>query len=100
MNNFTNDRKKFTARPGLYRVWVPLHNDGKAPLISIWIDPTMTAFERQQSHEGIRPSGVRDGEVAEEIEDSRRWGLYCSGSGCQSGDEFSRRYRLTGSCAA
>jgi hypothetical protein len=100
MNNFTNDYKKFAARPGLYRVWVPLHNDGKAPLISIWIDPTMRALERQLSHEGIGPSSVNDGEVAEEIEDSRRWGLYCSGSGCQNGDEFTRSRRLTGSCAA
>ncbi len=32
-------------RTGLYRVWVPLHDDGQAPLISIWIDPMMTAFE-------------------------------------------------------
>ncbi len=100
MNNFTNDSKKFISRPGLYRVWVPLHDDGKAPLISIWIDPTMTAFERQQRHEGIGPSGVSDGAIAEEIEDLRRWGLYCSGSGCQSRNEFRRSSRPTGSCAA
>jgi len=100
VNNFKNDQKKFTTRPGLYRVWVPLHNDGKVPLISIWIDPTIAALKRQLSHEGIGPSGISDGAVAEEIEDSRRWGLYCSGSGCQSEDEFTRSYRLTGSCAA
>jgi hypothetical protein len=26
----------------LYRVCVPLHDDGKAPLVSIWIDPALT----------------------------------------------------------
>jgi hypothetical protein len=35
----------FTTRSNLCRVWVPLHNDGKAPLISIWIDPSLCAFE-------------------------------------------------------
>jgi hypothetical protein len=49
MTNFISDAERFTARPGLYRVWVPLRDDGRVPLISIWIDPTMTAFERQQS---------------------------------------------------
>jgi hypothetical protein len=52
MNNMTSNIKstinftKLNERRGLYRVWVPLHDDGKAPLISIWIDPAMTAIER------------------------------------------------------
>lgn len=60
-----------TRRPGLYRVWVPLHNDGKAPLICIWIDPAMPAFERQLSHEGVGglSGGAGDGAIAEQIED-------------------------------
>jgi hypothetical protein len=70
MTNFTNNFEKFTARSGLYRVWVPLHDDGRAPLISIWIDPAMTAFERQQRHEDVEFSGVSDGTIAEETEGS------------------------------
>lgn len=70
MTNFTNNFENFTARPGLYRVWVPLHNDGRAPLIAIWIDPTMTVFERQQRPEDVGPSVV--GAIAEKIEDPMR----------------------------
>jgi hypothetical protein len=67
MNNFTNNSAKFTERRGLYCVWVPLHNDGKAPLVSIWIDPTMTAFEQHpQSGELAGPSEVT---IVEETED-------------------------------
>lgn len=44
VNNTTNV-PKFNERRRLHRVWVPLHDDGKAPLISIWIDPELRAFE-------------------------------------------------------
>jgi hypothetical protein len=44
--NNTINLTKLNERRGLYRVWVPLHDDGKAPLISIWIDPAMTGIER------------------------------------------------------
>jgi hypothetical protein len=44
VNNTTNV-PKFNERRGLYRVWVPLHDDARAPLISIWIDPDLRAFE-------------------------------------------------------
>ena len=70
MAKFTSNFEKSTAGSGLYRVWVPLRDDGRAPLISIWIDPLMTAFERQQRHEEIGLPGVSDGAIAEEIEDS------------------------------
>jgi hypothetical protein len=45
MTNFMTNCQGFTTRSSLYRVWLPLHNDGKAPLISIWIDPSLCAFE-------------------------------------------------------
>jgi len=45
MTNFTINGRDFTTHSGLYRVWVPLHNDGTPPLISIWIDPSIRAFE-------------------------------------------------------
>jgi hypothetical protein len=69
---FFKQFRNFTTRLGLYRVWVPLHDDGTAPLISIWIDPTMTTFEQEQGHEEIGPSGVSDSAIAEKIEDSMR----------------------------
>jgi hypothetical protein len=35
----------FAIRPTLYRIWVPLRDDGAVPLVSIWIDPTLAAFK-------------------------------------------------------
>jgi hypothetical protein len=67
MNNFTNNSAKFKDRKGLYCVWVPAHDNGKAPLISVWIDPTMTPFDaRQQSGE---LTGITEATTSEEIED-------------------------------
>ena len=63
--NFT----KLNERRGLYCVWVPLHDDGKAPLISIWIDPTMTAIERCHRDESGELTAINEGAVSEEIED-------------------------------
>jgi hypothetical protein len=74
MNNFTNNSAKFTEhfteqftqQRGLHCVWVPMHNDGKAPLISIWVDPTMAPFDaRQQSGE---LAGITEATTSEEIE--------------------------------
>jgi hypothetical protein len=90
----------YSARQGLYRVWVPLHDDGKAPLISIWIDSTMTALEREQRQQDIGRSSASDGAVAEEVEDSRRWDLYCKGFESESGNGFTRRCKVTEICAA
>jgi hypothetical protein len=71
MKNFTNYSSSCAPRPGLYRVWVSLHDDGCAPLICIWIDPRMTAF-RPQHCEGSTPiPGTGEGMMAEEIEDSQ-----------------------------
>lgn len=72
MNNVKFENRNFEGfanRTGLYRVWVPLHDDGLAPLISIWIDPMMTAFEPQACKEQVTIPGTGEEEIAEEIED-------------------------------
>lgn len=80
MANLKGNFEGFSNRTGLYRVWVPLHDDGQAPLISIWIDSTMTAFERQAHEEPATISGVHEEEIGEEIEDSiRRVPVFLSG---------------------
>jgi hypothetical protein len=45
MSDFTINWRDFTTRSSLYRVWVPLRDDGKSPLISIWIDSCLRAFD-------------------------------------------------------
>jgi hypothetical protein len=44
MRTFTVSSGDYAARPGLYRAWVPLHNDSRATRVSIWMDPPLTAF--------------------------------------------------------
>lgn len=51
MTNFTNFFENVNSPHSLYRVWVPLHNDGKTPLICIWIDPSMTGFRSESCPE-------------------------------------------------
>jgi hypothetical protein len=67
--NNTIDFAKLNERRGLYRVWVPLHDDGKAPLISIWIDPAMTAIELCHRDESGELAAISEDAVSEEIED-------------------------------
>lgn len=67
MTNFINNSANFTERRGLYCVWVPAHNDGNAPLISIWIGPRMTAFVPHQ--ESPELTDVSPDIVSEEIDD-------------------------------
>ena len=84
VTKFTNNSANLTARPKLYRVWVPIWDDGRASLISIWIDPTMAAIEREQRYKDSGRFDMSDGELAEEIEDSRPWDSCRTGSGCWS----------------
>lgn len=100
MSKFIGNSTDNTARQGLYRVWVPLHDDGRAPLISIWIDPTMTAFELEQHHEDIGHSSISEGAISEEIEDLRRWDLYRNRLESESANGFMRSCKLTGLCTA
>ena len=72
MANFVKNSENFTARSGLYRVWVPLHDDGKVPLVAIWIDPTMSAFEPQPQQETIALPDAKEAVMADELEDPTR----------------------------
>jgi hypothetical protein len=53
MHMNTDDFRDLTPRPRLYRVWTPLRDDGTLPLVSIWIDPEMAAFEPCAQEVGI-----------------------------------------------
>ncbi len=82
MRNCANNFEELIIHSGLYRVWVPLHDDGKAPLISIWMDSAMGAFEPRgekkacdRAPEQMLLSRIKGqlGEEAEGQDDGIRW---------------------------
>lgn len=83
MMNFTSNSRNFPARTGLYRVWMPLRDDANTPLISIWIDARMTAFEPQHADESIPELEASEGLMTEEIEDLRS-GIVPAATGAQA----------------
>ena len=56
----------------LYRVWVPLRDDGQSPLISIWIDPYLRAFKSRSEGKGtnVAPIPRVDSVTAADSEDT------------------------------
>jgi hypothetical protein len=42
----------FATFSGLHRLWAPLRDDGKSPLVSIWIDPSLPAFKFGAEEQG------------------------------------------------
>lgn len=48
MRNAKNNLRSPTTDRSLYCAWIPLHDSGDQ-LISIWIDPTLTAFSTADS---------------------------------------------------
>jgi hypothetical protein len=72
MFNFTKKSASFTARTGLYRVWVPLRDGGRVPLVSIWIDSTMAASEPRPYQEGTWLPETNESVLADELEDPKR----------------------------
>jgi hypothetical protein len=60
MTTLNGNLKSLINHTGIYRVWVPLRNDGKPPLISIWMDPKMTAFKSEAQQEPVAISGGDD----------------------------------------
>lgn len=72
MSDFTKNFESLTARRALYRVWVPLRDDGRVPLVSIWIDSTMTTFEPQPQQKGIGFHETSQSVMADEFEDPSR----------------------------
>lgn len=41
------NRKAVVPRASLYCVWIQAHAGHNAPLVRVWIDPSMTMFESQ-----------------------------------------------------
>ena len=47
MFDFNSNGNHRARRPNLYCVWIRAHEGENAPLIQVWIDPTMSQFEAQ-----------------------------------------------------
>jgi hypothetical protein len=47
INRKNSGRKNSVPRPSLYCVWFRAHEGENAPLIRVWIDPSMSIFESQ-----------------------------------------------------
>jgi hypothetical protein len=47
MFDFIFNRKNSVPRPSLYCVWIRAHDGENAPLIRVWIDPSMSMFDSQ-----------------------------------------------------
>jgi hypothetical protein len=47
MRNYTENSGNSMTGSSLYCVWVPVHDDRGDRLVSIWIDPVLTAFRPQ-----------------------------------------------------
>jgi hypothetical protein len=47
MFDIITNRNTLVPRKSLYCVWIRAHEGDNAPLIRVWIDPSMTMFESQ-----------------------------------------------------
>jgi hypothetical protein len=47
MFDIITNRKTLVPQKSLYCVWIRAHEGDNAPLIRVWIDPSMTMFESQ-----------------------------------------------------
>lgn len=47
MFDFISKSKNSVPRPSLYCVWIRAHEGENAPLIRVWIDPSMSMFDSQ-----------------------------------------------------
>jgi hypothetical protein len=47
VNRNKSGRKNSVPRPSLYCVWIRAHEGENAPLIRVWIDPSMSMFDSQ-----------------------------------------------------
>ena len=45
VNRKNSGRKNSVPRPSLYCVWIRAHGGENAPLIRVWIDPSMSMFD-------------------------------------------------------
>jgi hypothetical protein len=64
VHNLTHSGPNGAApRPSLYCVWIPAHEGENAPLIQIWIDPSMSAFDSpvvEQKTDLVEAQNARD----------------------------------------
>jgi hypothetical protein len=72
MFDFIINRKNTVPRASLYCVWIRAHEGENAPLIRVWIDPSMSIFDSQarvhepdlaaaRSEEPVAPVNESDG---------------------------------------
>jgi hypothetical protein len=61
MRNITENLWNSTRGSNLYCVWMPVHTDGGDRLVSIWIDPALTAFKScaHETPDGIGAAATR-----------------------------------------
>jgi len=45
MRNIVSNRESFVRRTNLYCVWIRANGGENAPLVQLWIDPSMRTFE-------------------------------------------------------
>src|SRR5271169_1982245 len=65
MFDFISDRKNSVPRPSLYCVWIRAHEGENAPLIRVWIDPSMSMFDSQAKvHEPDLAAASAEAEAA------------------------------------
>ncbi len=48
---------RVTPRPGLYCVWIRASEGENAPLVSVWIDPSMAIFESEEAQQSDDAGG-------------------------------------------
>ena len=67
-----NASQNFITTPNLYCVWIRANETREAPLIAVWVDSRMRAFEAEENEAG---SVIKDCPAAEEAEafDSQRY---------------------------
>ena len=54
MRTLTDTFWDFARRPNLCQIWIPLHNNGRAPLVSIWINSALRGSNRARERKQLR----------------------------------------------
>ena len=65
MFGYIFNRNKSVPRPSLYCVWIRAHEGENAPLIRVWIDPSISMFDSQAKlHEPDLAAARAEAQVA------------------------------------
>jgi hypothetical protein len=65
MFDYIFNRKNSVPRASLYCVWIRAHEGETAPLIRVWIDPSMSMFDSQaRVHEPDLAAACAEAEAA------------------------------------